>query len=145
MSRRSWSYWALGIAAAGALVVAGLAGARSSQTGIHYASRVVIIDRGTVKADLLGISRDDTFKFKRAAGALAKLRKGSVMLLQGAFSHNGFAKQGDSTDRGVFRDVIEKRKVRGPILISHTHNDKAVGVAYPIASRTGESANRGRS
>jgi len=61
-------------------------------------------------------------------------RPDTVMLLQGAFSHNGFAMQGD-TDRGAFRDVIEKKKVRGPILVSHTRNDKAVGIAYPIASR----------
>jgi hypothetical protein len=61
-------------------------------------------------------------------------RPDTVMLLQGAFSHNGFAMPGD-TDRGAFRDVIEKKKVRGPILITHTRNDKAVGIAYPIASR----------
>jgi hypothetical protein len=84
MFRRSLSHWALGVVAAGALIVAALAGAKSSQSGIRYASRVVVIDRGTVKANLIGISRDDTFKFKRAAGALSKLGKGSVMLLQGA-------------------------------------------------------------
>jgi hypothetical protein len=61
-------------------------------------------------------------------------RPDTVLLLQGAFSHNGFAMAGQ-TDRGAFRDVIEKQKVRGPILVSHTRNDKAVGIAYPIASR----------
>jgi hypothetical protein len=64
-----------------------------------------------------------------------QFRPDTMLLLQGAFSHNGFANAGDTTDRGVFRDVIEKQKVRGPILITHTHNDKAVGIAYPIASR----------
>jgi hypothetical protein len=63
-----------------------------------------------------------------------QFRPDTVMLLQGAFSHNGFALQGE-TDRGAFRDVIEKKKVRGPIVITHTRNDKAVGTAYPIASR----------
>jgi hypothetical protein len=58
----------------------------------------------------------------------------TVTLLQGAFSHNGFALKGDA-DRGAFRDVIEKKKVRGAITITHTRNDKAVGTAYPIASR----------
>jgi hypothetical protein len=60
-----------------------------------------------------------------------------LLLLQGAFSHNGFAKENDESnvERGAFRDVIEKQKVRGPILITHTRRDKAVGVAYPIASR----------
>ncbi len=66
-----------------------------------------------------------------------QFRPDTVVLLQGAFSHNGFAtaNQTDGIDRGAFRDVIEKQKVRGPILITHTRNDKAVGVAYPIASR----------
>ena len=66
-----------------------------------------------------------------------QFRPDTVLLLQGAFSHNGFAKanQTDGIDRGAFRDVIEKQKVRGPIIITHTRNDKAVGVAYPIASR----------
>jgi hypothetical protein len=60
-----------------------------------------------------------------------------ILLLQGAFSHNGFAQKDENDDvpRGAFRDVIEKQMVRGPILITHTRNDKAVGIAYPIASR----------
>jgi pimeloyl-ACP methyl ester carboxylesterase len=67
--------------------------------------------------------------------AQEQFRVDTVLLLQGAFSHNGFAQKGDQTDRGAFRDVIEKKKVRGPIVITHTRNDKAVGTAYPIASR----------
>jgi hypothetical protein len=62
-------------------------------------------------------------------------RTDTVLLLQGAFSHNGFANKTDDVDRGAFRDIVEKQKVRGPILITHTRNDKAVGIAYPIASR----------
>jgi hypothetical protein len=64
-----------------------------------------------------------------------QFRPDTVLLLQGAFSHNGFAKEGDETDRGVFRDVIEKQKIRGPLLITFSHKDQAVGVAYPVASR----------
>ena len=66
-----------------------------------------------------------------------KFRPDVVLLLQGAFSHNGFAlkNEDNGADRGAFRDVIEKRKIRGPIVITHTRNDKAVGTAYPIASR----------
>lgn len=63
-----------------------------------------------------------------------KFRPDTVLLLQGAFSHNGFALEGQAA-RGAFRDVLEKKKVRGPIVITHTRNDKAVGTAYPIASR----------
>jgi hypothetical protein len=56
-------------------------------------------------------------------------------LLQGAFSHNGFASKFDQTNDGAFRQVVVEKKVRGPILITHTRNDKAVGLAFPIASR----------
>jgi len=63
-------------------------------------------------------------------------RPNTMALLQGAFSHNAFAKNFDGNDNdGAFRQVIEQKKVRGPILATHTRNDKAVGVAYPIASR----------
>ncbi len=62
-------------------------------------------------------------------------RPDTVLLLQGAFSHNGFANESEDVDRGAFRDVVEKKKVRGPILITHTRNDRANGIAYPIASR----------
>jgi len=48
-------------------------------------------------------------------------RPDTILLLQGAFSHNGFANPGQ-IERGIFRDVLEKKKVRGPGLISHTRN-----------------------
>lgn len=55
----------------------------------------------------------------------------SLSLLQTAFSHNGFSRQMS----GFFRAVVDKKRVNGPILVTHTKNDKAVGVAYPLASR----------
>lgn len=57
----------------------------------------------------------------------------SLTLLQAAFSHHGFS----NDHGGFFRGVIAERKVRGPILVTHTDNDSAVGLAYPIASRIG--------
>jgi hypothetical protein len=65
----------------------------------------------------------------------AQYRPDTLVLLQAAFSHNGFALEGDKTPRGAFRDVIEKKKVSGPIVISHSDKDSAVGIAYPLASR----------
>lgn len=59
----------------------------------------------------------------------AKIR--TMALLQAAFSHNAFSK----TQGGFFRGVVDRRRVTGPILVTHTPNDKAVGIAYPIASR----------
>jgi predicted alpha/beta hydrolase family esterase len=55
----------------------------------------------------------------------------SMSLLQTAFSHNGFSK----SMKGFFRSVVDQKRVKGPILVTHTKNDKAVGVAYPLASR----------
>jgi pimeloyl-ACP methyl ester carboxylesterase len=59
----------------------------------------------------------------------------SMTLLQSAFSHNGFARNFDGERDGFFRAVVEQGRVAGPILITHTKNDRAVGIAYPIASR----------
>lgn len=61
----------------------------------------------------------------------------SLMLLQAAFSHNGFAVKFDGKNDGFFRKVVGGKKVRGPILVTFTKNDKAVGIAYPLASRLG--------
>ena len=55
----------------------------------------------------------------------------SMTLLQAAFSHNGFSKKRN----GFFRAVVEQKRVNGPILITHSILDKAVGTAYPLASR----------
>ena len=55
----------------------------------------------------------------------------SISLLQTAFSHNGFSKG----RQGFFRSVVDQQRVHGPILVTHTKNDKAVGLAYPTASR----------
>lgn len=55
----------------------------------------------------------------------------SLTLLQAAFSHSGFSRH----RRGFFESVIAKKRIVGPILITHTVNDRAVGIAYPIASR----------
>lgn len=56
----------------------------SKETGIHFTSKTIMIDRTTVRKNLMGISADGIFKFKSAAGALAKLKPGKVMLLQGS-------------------------------------------------------------
>ena len=55
----------------------------------------------------------------------------SMTLLQAAFSHNGFSKKRN----GFFRAVVEQKRVAGPILITHSILDRAVGIAYPLASR----------
>jgi hypothetical protein len=61
----------------------------------------------------------------------------TLTLLQAAYSHNGLASKFDGRHDGAFRSLLERapRPVSGPICITYTHNDKAVGIAYPLASR----------
>lgn len=60
----------------------------------------------------------------------------TLTLLQAAFSHYGFALAYDGTHDGYFRCVVtDPTRVRGPIIITFTAKDQAVGLAYPIASR----------
>jgi len=71
-----------------------------------------------------------------AADALdANTPKVTVMLLQAAYSHNGLASKFDEKNDGLFRKVLSEKHVSGPVLITHTKNDQAVGIAYPLASR----------
>ena len=58
-----------------------------------------------------------------------------MTLLQAAFSHNGLSVKFDGSHDGAFRSVVAQHKVRGPILITHSTHDRAVGIAYPLASR----------
>lgn len=67
------------------------------------------------------------------AGSL-RISPSSMVLLQGAFSHNGFAPMAQGVP-GFFRNVIAEARVTGPIIVTHTRNDRAVGIAYAIASR----------
>jgi hypothetical protein len=55
----------------------------------------------------------------------------SMSLLQTAFSHNGFSK----SMNGFFRSIVDNHRIKGPILVTYTPNDRAVGIAYPAASR----------
>lgn len=61
----------------------------------------------------------------------------SMSLLQAAFSHNGFSEPDamGNEPTGYFRAVIEQQRVKGPILVTHSRHDHAVGTAYAVASR----------
>ncbi len=70
------------------------------------------------------------------AGDAPGLPVNSLSLFQGAFSHYGFAQAYDGTHDGLFRRVVtDPSRLTGPLIISFTSKDKAVGLAYPIASR----------
>lgn len=59
----------------------------------------------------------------------------TITLLQAAFSHNGLGKKYDGIKDGAFRRILDYPLISGPIIITHTKNDSAVGIAYPLASR----------
>ena len=64
-----------------------------------------------------------------------ELSASSMCLLQAAFSHYGLAKNWDGKGgNGFFRRVIDKHAISGPVIATCTTNDRAVGLAYPIAS-----------
>jgi hypothetical protein len=68
-----------------------------------------------------------------AAAAAAEVPVASVTLLQGAFSHRGFSDAG--SPQGAFRRLLTGPQLAGPVVVTHTHNDKAVLLAYAVASR----------
>jgi len=70
-----------------------------------------------------------------AASGDAVLPVASMSLLQAAFSHYGFAEDWEAGKDGLFRPMVCEQRVSGPVLITHTAHDKAVGLAYAIASR----------
>ena len=114
--------------------------ARAGQVGVNGVSPLlqrVRAAHSSIRLHLIGHSFGCRV-MTTAVNALAAgdpARPNTMTLLEGAFSHYGFATHYDGTHDGAFRSVVAGKKVRGPILITHTRNDKAVGIAYPIASR----------
>jgi hypothetical protein len=91
-------------------------------------------ERNGLRIHLVGHS----FGGRLVTAAASKLPTGSLAtmtLLQAAFSHYGFAAEWDPGKAGAFRSAIVNKTVSGPVVITHTGNDKAVGIAYAIASR----------
>jgi hypothetical protein len=64
-----------------------------------------------------------------------EIKVNSLSLLQAAFSHYAFSQNFQPNVNGHFRIVIESKLVRDAFIITHSKNDKAVGVAYAVASR----------
>jgi len=79
---------------------------------------------------LIGHSFGGRLVAATAKGSATK-KLAALTLLQAAFSHNGFSK----IMGGFFRNVVDAKRVTGPIVITYSKNDTAVGLAYPIASR----------
>ena len=112
---------------------AGLIGA----TALNPLLRGIRRDHPALRLHLVGHSFGGRLVSATAAGASATtlLQAESMSLLQAAFSHYGFAHNWDQQNNdGVFRRVVEKKAIRGPLIITHTTSDLAVGMAYPLAS-----------
>lgn len=93
--------------------------------------------KGDVRIHLVGHSFGGRLVTAAAHAFPADTPKVTMSLLQAAFSHNGLSGGfGDGgAEKGFFRALIDEKRISGPIIITHTKNDRAVGIAYPIASR----------
>ena len=70
-----------------------------------------------------------------AAAARQQHPASSMCLLQAAFSHYAFARAWKPRHDGAFREVLSEDRLTGPMIVTHTRNDRAVGIAYALASR----------
>lgn len=106
------------------------------RTAINDVLRDVAAKAPGVKVHLIGHSFGARLVTSVALGPDGKPPLGfaSMTLLQAAFSHNGFAQKFDEENDGFFRDVVAKGRVKGPIVVTCSVQDSAVGRAYPIAS-----------
>ena len=113
---------------------AGLVG----RNGAYAVIRAIQDKNQDVKVHLIGHSFGGRVVTAAALGpdGGTPIKPSTMTLLQTAFSHYGFAENydGDGTD-GLFRPVTKEGRIAGPVLITYTKNDQAVGTAYPIASR----------
>lgn len=110
---------------------AGLVG----RTGVAVAVREIHRALPALRLHLVGHSFGGRVVTSAADALGPEVPLATLTLLQTAYSHNGLAEKFDGVHDGFFRKVLSERKVSGPILISHTRNDRAVGIAYPLASR----------
>ena len=97
------------------------------RTGLARALDQIHDDYPGIRIHLAGHS----FGCRVITSAAAAVRRpvASMTLFQAAFSHNSFSPPGG------FRSVVDDAKCEGPILITHSVKDEAVGICYPIASR----------
>ncbi len=111
---------------------AGLVGAN----GLNPILRAVKAEHAGLKIHLIGHSFGGRLVAATVAGSsdATLLQVTSLSLLQAAFSHYGFAEKWDNTHNGFFHRVVSAQAVAGPTIITCTDNDRAVGLAYPIAS-----------
>jgi len=104
--------------------------------GVNEVLRKIRANGPNLKLHLIGHSFGGRLVTAAALGPSGKapVRVDTLTLLQAAFSHNGFGQKFDKKNDGFFRKVVSEGRVSGPVVITCTENDKAVGAAYPLAS-----------
>ncbi len=118
--------------------------ARAGRIGSRSVAPVLQADvHGLATLHLVGHSFGARLVTSAADALPGKGAVGSLSLLQAAFSHNAFAKEWEPGQPGGFRRMIDAGRVSGATLITHTRNDKAVGIAYAIASSLAGQASSG--
>jgi hypothetical protein len=105
-------------------------------TGVNEILRTIRAAHPGLKLHLIGHSFGGRLVTAAIAGTedAPPIKVDTLTLLQAAFSHYGFAQDYEGSSDGFFRRVITEKRILGPALISCTPNDKAVGMAYPLAS-----------
>ena len=112
--------------------------ARAATVGGHGVASVLARVRErhpNVKLHLVGHSFGGLVVTAAAHGLGRDTPQVTVTLLQAAFSHNGLSGDFDRGQPGRYREIVSEKRASGPIVITHTKNDTAVGIAYPLASR----------
>ncbi|HVG17634.1 MAG TPA: hypothetical protein VNI02_01170 [Blastocatellia bacterium] len=107
------------------------------RSGVNQLIREIQARAPKIKTHLIGHSFGGRLVTAAAFGPddnQPPIKVKTMTLLQAAFSHNGFAKHFDGSNDGFFRRVVTEGRISGPILITCSKNDKAVGIAYPLAS-----------
>lgn len=109
------------------------------QTGLNPILRSIRAQFPQIKVHLVGHSFGARLVTAAAAGPASPdgVVCETLTLLQAAYSHYGLAENYEPGKNGLFRNVVANRPapVRGPVVITLTKNDRAVGIAYAIASR----------
>jgi hypothetical protein len=106
-------------------------------TGVATAVRALRDSCPHVKIHLVGHSLGGRLMAScaKALGDAPPVRPASLLLLEAAFSHYGFSADNGRGKAGFFRDVIAKRVVKGPLVVTFSAQDTTVGNAYSIMSR----------
>jgi hypothetical protein len=106
-------------------------------TGVATAVRDLRSRRPAIRIHLVGHSLGGRLMAgcAKALGEPPAVQADSLLLLEAAFSHFGFSPDNGRGKTGFFRNVIDRRVVKGPFLSTFSAQDSVVGTAYAIMSR----------